>query len=81
MRDASYQDLESFRGIELETEIERLMKELQKKDDKVTSIISANIDLFSRWSRGQTFKEWQEWKKAEAELGKRANLLRARLGM
>ena len=42
-----------------EADVLRLLKEVERLKDKVTAVTNEKIDLFSKWTRGVTFKEWQ----------------------
>ena len=79
MLDQLYEDLSNFRGIELESEIERLNRELMEKDDKIAVLYNESIDHFSRWSRGVTFEQWQVQQKKDQESGKRVKALKRRM--
>ena len=74
--DSRYEDLSSFRGIELESEIARLTEMLAKSNHKVTSVTNEKIDLFNRWSRGQTFEEWQSKQRRNNEIEKEAQRMK-----
>ena len=74
--DQHYDDLENFRGIELEIEIERLGKELDKKDAKVTSLYNEKTELYRRWTNGETFVYWQAEQKRLQEIEKIATQMR-----